>query len=79
MEVPEDQDVIVHYFWPSGAKLELQIYFKKGENAKHVLEILFESEGICPAILPDVMNILKDLFFYERRNPELPSVQYFQM
>jgi len=74
MEVPEDQDVIVHYFWPSGAKLELQIYFKKGENAKHVLEILFESEGICPAILPDVMNILKDLFFYERRNPELPSV-----
>ncbi|CAG9322599.1 unnamed protein product [Blepharisma stoltei] len=67
--VPEDGDITIHYYWPSGSKLELQIYFKKGEHIKSALDRLFESEGITYAIFPDIMRIVSDIFLYERRNP----------
>lgn len=66
---PEDGDVTVNYFWPSGSKLELQIYFKSGEHIKTVLDRLFESEGISCAILPDILRIVGDIFLFENRNP----------
>jgi hypothetical protein len=65
--VPENGDVIIHYYLPSGARLELQIYFSKGENPEKVLQRLFESESVTCAIIPDLLRMLFDLFQLHRR------------
>ena len=71
--VPDDGDVIIHYYLPSGARLELQIYFSRGENPKQVLQRLFESESVTCTILPDILRILFDLFqMYRRTHPIHP-------
>lgn len=68
--VPDNGDVIIHYYLPSGALLELQIYFTRGENPEQVLQRLFESEMVTCAILPDILRVLFDLFhLYRRTHP----------
>ena len=68
--VPENGDVIIHYYLPSGARIELQVYFSQGENPEQVLQRLFESENITYSILPEILIILNDLFqTYRRTHP----------
>ncbi|OMJ74420.1 hypothetical protein SteCoe_26679 [Stentor coeruleus] len=65
--VPESGDVIIHYYLPSGARLELQIYFTQDEHPEQVVQRLFESEGLTCTIIPDILRLLSDLFKQYRR------------
>jgi hypothetical protein len=65
--VPADGDVIFQYYLPSGAVLDLQVFFSKNENPNEVLQNLFESENLPCGILPDLERILFDLFTQYRR------------
>lgn len=65
--VPESGDVIIHYYLPSGARLELQIYFTQDEHPEKVVQRLFESEGLTCTIIPDILRLLSDLFKQYRR------------
>lgn len=68
--VPADGDVIFQYFLPSGAVLDLQVFFSKGENGSLVLQNLFESEQLPCSLLPDLKRLLSDLFHqYHRATP----------
>lgn len=71
---PEDGDIILHYYLPSGALLELQVYFKKGELADRVLQRAINCEGLPGSILPDLLSMLGELFLYERRFPVVRQV-----
>lgn len=66
---PEDGDITLHIFLPSSSILELQVYFRKGEDARRVLQKQLESEGLPLSILPEMLEVLEDIFLYQRRNP----------
>jgi hypothetical protein len=65
---PEDGDITLHIFLPSSSTLELQVYFRKGEDARRVLQKQLESEGLPLSILPELLETLEDLFLYQRRH-----------
>lgn len=70
--VPESGSVSLHLYLPSGALLELQVYFKAGEDAKAVLSQLMDAEGLPASMLPDALSILQDIFQLERERPISP-------
>lgn len=65
--VPADGDAIFQYYLPSGAVLDLQVFFGKNENGSQILQNLFESEQLPCSLLPDLTRLLSDLFFQYHR------------
>ena len=64
---PCDGDVLVHCFLPSGSRLELQMYFKAGEDARTVVSRELAIAGLAQAHLPQIITALKDVFLGNRR------------
>lgn len=76
--VPASGDVVLQYFLPSGAVLDLQVFFNKGENTELVLKNLFESENLPCSLLPDLQRTLKTLFLEYKRNVQVDVENSFE-
>ena len=70
---PTSGDVLVHCCLPSGSRLELQMYFQQGEDARHVVTRELAKENLAQAHLPQILSALKDIFLTIRRKKPLPD------
>jgi len=70
---PCDSDVLVHCFLPSGSRLELQMYFKAGEDARAVVSRELAIAGLAQAHLQQITPALRDIFLGNRREKAYPE------